>query len=631
MILPMSRIRLVGAQDELPPVLRLLLDFGRVQLDDMSPVAGLQRLPRTPREEREARHLRRLLDDVEVAIEVFAPTAPTPDAPEATHADLARWAREGRRARREAERIRERRHGLEDERVLLQKHQGFLELFGPILAELSGASHLVVYGITLPESESAHVDRVADLLRTRLGTEVSLTARALPGGDLAVLITVPESVRGHMEKTLAGAGIPEIPLPPEYSGQTLGEAAPKMLERLRRIPEELREVECDRADAAQRLAPNLLLMRALTHDRLSELQATGLSAVTAHAFVLEGWLPTRDLRDLRRAVDSAFGDRVIVEEVAREHWKSREAPVVLTGPKIFAPFEAITKMMPLPRYGTIDPTPYLAVTFPMLYGLILGDAGYGLLLLAAGLVIRARTPGESKLHTASLIAIACAAFATIFGVLYGEFFGDLGKLWFGIHPILLDREEAVVAAAVVAVGIGLGHVLLGLVLGMVNSVRGEPRLAVSRAVQIVMLLLIVLALLAAVEVLPSRLFGPLGLAALIGFPVLLAIEGIVAPIEFFSTLGNVLSYIRIMALGTASVMLAVLANQMVGIFGSVVVGVTFALLFHLVNFALGLFSPTIHALRLHYVEFFRQFYSGGGKRYEPFAHWRPTRGGAASP
>jgi V/A-type H+-transporting ATPase subunit I len=101
----------------------------------------------------------------------------------------------------------------------------------------------------------------------------------------------------------------------------------------------------------------------------------------------------------------------------------------------------------------------------------------------------------------------------------------------------------------------------------------------------------------------------------------------VAPIEFLSTLGNILSYARIMALGVASVMLAVVANRMVGAIGSATVGVVFALLFHLVNFAIGLFSPTIHALRLHYVEFFGKFYSPGGVRYEPLGAW--TRAGGA--
>ena len=82
-----------------------------------------------------------------------------------------------------------------------------------------------------------------------------------------------------------------------------------------------------------------------------------------------------------------------------------------------------------------------------------------------------------------------------------------------------------------------------------------------------------------------------------------------------------LSYARIMAVGTASVMMAVVANRMAGAFGGVVVGTLFALLFHLINFVLGVFSPTIHLLRLHYVEFFGKFYSPGGSQYRPFRHW----------
>jgi V/A-type H+-transporting ATPase subunit I len=99
---------------------------------------------------------------------------------------------------------------------------------------------------------------------------------------------------------------------------------------------------------------------------------------------------------------------------------------------------------------------------------------------------------------------------------------------------------------------------------------------------------------------------------------------VVAVIELLSTVGHILSYARIMALGTASLMLAIVANEMVGALGSVLVGVVFALLFHIVNFAIGLFSPTIHALRLHYVEFFGQFFRPGGGAYRPLGHWHPS-------
>ena len=89
-----------------------------------------------------------------------------------------------------------------------------------------------------------------------------------------------------------------------------------------------------------------------------------------------------------------------------------------------------------------------------------------------------------------------------------------------------------------------------------------------------------------------------------------------------------LSYARVMALGTASVMLAVVANKMHGAFGSAAIGIAFALVFHLVNFAITLFSPTIHVMRLHYVEFFGTFFEPGGGPYRPLRHWSPD---AASP
>ena len=148
----------------------------------------------------------------------------------------------------------------------------------------------------------------------------------------------------------------------------------------------------------------------------------------------------------------------------------------------------------------------------------------------------------------------------------------------------------------------------------------------GRGISALMIVLVVLALLAAVDVLPRRFFSPAVIGLLVAFPVLVILEGLVAPIELLATLGNILSYARIMALGVASVMLAVVANRMVGAIGSVAVGILFALLFHLVNFAIAMFSPTIHALRLHYVEFFGKFYSPGGVRYQPFGHWTRAAG-----
>jgi V/A-type H+-transporting ATPase subunit I len=254
---------------------------------------------------------------------------------------------------------------------------------------------------------------------------------------------------------------------------------------------------------------------------------------------------------------------------------------------------------------------------------MLGDVGYGLLLAGIATAVRWRSRPGSTVRAVAEMALGCALFTIVFGLLFGEFFGTLGAS-FGMRPLAFDRENALAPFLMFTIALGAVHVVLGLVLAVIGAWRqGHRRQAVGRGLTIVMIVLSALALLAAFKVLPSRLFTPAAIAVLIAFPVLIALEGIIAVVELMSAFGHILSYARIMALGTASLMLAIIANRMVGALGSALVGVAFALLFHLVNFAIGLFSPTIHALRLHYVEFFGEFYSPGGAAYRPLAHWRP--------
>ncbi|HVX38195.1 MAG TPA: V-type ATPase 116kDa subunit family protein [Gemmatimonadaceae bacterium] len=632
MILPMARVRLIGPRERLTETLEVVQDFGRVQFDRVPATAGLAPAARGATEDRELRYVQRLLDDAEAAIALLGVTGEAEAGAPPAHEELARWARQAYHLRREGDRLRAARQSLDDERVLLTRYRDFLEAFNVLLVQLQDAKHLFVYGVTLPSGERGRVEGLADQLRAELGVEVVVMARTLPSGDMAVLIAVPSAGRERMERALGAAKIAEVPLPAGYEDQSLTQAGPRILARLDAVPREIAKLDESRASIAAVDGPTLLRMRTAARDRLDEARAAAMAAGTVHAFTLEGWLPEADVEPLRKIVDERLRGDIVLEQIAREEWHSSDAPVVLRNPPLFKPFEVLTSIMPLPRYGSIDPTPFVAVGFPMLFGMILGDIGYGAVLGGVGALLLWRTTPATTWHKVGSIALACAAFSIIFGVLFGELFGPMGKAWFGLRPVLFDRESAITTAILLAVGVGLVHVMLGLVLGMVQA-RHEPRVAASRGVQLVMMVLIVLAILSAVEVLPSNLFGTLGLVVLIGFPVLLFLEGIVAPIEFFSTLSSVLSYVRIMALGTASVLLASVASQMVGMFGGALVGVLLALLFHLVNFAIGVFSPTIHALRLHYVEFFREFYSPGGRPYEPFRHERghhpPTPRGTA--
>jgi V/A-type H+/Na+-transporting ATPase subunit I len=628
-ILPMCRVRLLGPRELLGRVLGALQDFGRVQLDDILEHDGLTPVRLSTREHRERRQMARVAEDAERAMQLLAiadDSAPaSAPASTITRATFARWARFACRARRLTERLDARRLELEDERMLLERYRDFFDTFRGLLESVVGAPHLSIYGVTLPAAERARIESVSRLLSERLGAGVVVSVRAMSSGDLAVLVMVPEEIRVDVEHALASARIHEVPLPKAYGAKSLADAAPLMLARLDAIPKDIAALDEERRSRATNDAADLRVIRRAARDRLRMLDALMHSSLTPHAFAVEGWVPERQLAPLREQVLRSFDGLVTIEHLAHEEWRSAPAPVVLSNPRIFKPFETVVRLMPLPRYGSIDPTPFVAITFPLFFGIILGDVGYGALLGILALWLRAKTKPGTAGHNVAEMAIPCTAFSMIFGVLYGELFGNLGHSLFGMRPVLIDREHAIVAAMLGAVGLGLAHTVLGLVLGIITATHHGARAVVSRAVQLIMLVFVVLALLAAVKVLPPQLFSPFGLAVLLGLPVLVLAEGIIAPIEFFSTLGRVLSYVRIMAIGTASVMLAVVANDLAGSIGSAVVGVLFALLFHVVNFAIGLLSPTLHSLRLHYVEFFQQFYSPGGRPYEPFAHWRPEQ------
>jgi V/A-type H+-transporting ATPase subunit I len=622
----MAKVRVLGPRARLDDALRVLQDFGLLHLNDASAHAGLAPPALDVRSLRHTRHVSQAIDDISISLRLLGVSARSISVPPPAPGECARWARQARRALRQVQRIVEQETRANEERALIERYRDFLNAVLPIVKRISQAPRLTSYAVVVPASLRESVEGLSEALRQEIGPEFALTSRVLRGGDVAVLLVLPREFSDKLEARLAEAQVPEAPLPIEYSGMPLEQAIPKMIQRFDEIPRELAQCAKERRELTHRYGGELSRASSAMHDWLARVEARGHCGVTAHAFSVEGWLPASRLRDLSERLQTSVPDPVVVEQVEEEEWRAEDAPVVLSNPRLFRPFESIVGLLPLPRYGTIDPTPFVAVFFPMIFGMIMGDVGYGLALALLSVVVRARSRVGSIWRSASEIAVPCAAFAVIFGVLYGEFLGDLGRRLFGMRALAFDREESVTAALTFAIAIGGVHVLLGLVLGVISAARHEPRHALGRGVSALMVILIAVALLAAFDVLPSGLFSPAVVALLVAFPILVILEGFVAPIELLATLGNVLSYARIMALGTASVMLAVVANQMVGALGRTVVGVIFALLFHLVNFAIGMFSPTIHAMRLHFVEFFGKFYSPGGRRYEPFSHWRPSTG-----
>lgn len=656
MIVSMQRVRVMGPLERLAEVLAALQDAGTLHPSPGAPVAGLRPVELDRRQSRRVRQLRSILDDVEACLEKLEAdrTAGRSNSAEVKGAGreavpgdddraLVRWARLARRLRRRLEAVEARRRDLAAEAERLEVFRRLAEVLPDDLRERLAetlAEGRLRGDLLLLKGGERTLGGLEDALRRDLGDDFELVP--LPVDDrLAVLLLTPRGAAERLEALVNSAGTEELVLPADYSDTPLFEALPAIERRGRELAELRRELDDEVRDLARRHGDDLERARARVRDRLALLDVLALARRTERAFVLAGWVPAPEVEPLRRHLHERCGDDVAVSRVDGDHVPAGgpapladtgdDAPVELSNPPIFRPFEALVRPFSLPRYGSLDPTPFVAVFLPMFFGLILGDVGYGLALAVLGLVAIRLAERESIWRSVGQIALACALFAILFGLLFGELFGDLGQRMGWLHPILFDREEAVVPFLALAVSLGFVHLFLGLVLGVFGAWKGERRHALGRGLTALMLVLVAVALLAIFRVIPRELLTPAAVLLLASFPVLVVLEGLAAPIEMLSTLGRVLSYARIMAIGTASVMLAVVANRLVGAFGSVIVGVLFALLFHLVNFALGLFSPTIHALRLHYVEFFGTFYDPGGARYRPFAHWRARPAGPPHP
>jgi V/A-type H+-transporting ATPase subunit I len=469
------------------------------------------------------------------------------------------------------------------------------------------------HGLVLERDPVALALLEAEVRRVTEGA-CELRSRPLDARRVGVLVTVPRARGRALARLLFERGVEEIPLPAGWAGRGLVDLLLLLAARTRALPAELLAADAALGAVGEE-APGLRAGAAAARAGAARLRAEEACAETRFACVVTGYAPAARGEALRAAAARAFGDRVLVELAPPPRAEWPDVPVALSNRPAIRPFERLLALVALPRYGTVDPTPWLALFFPLFFGLVLGDLAFGLLAGTAALAVRARTRSPLARDLAAVV-LACAAAALLFGLLYGEALGDLGHA-LGLRP-LFDRRNAVLAFLGGALALGAVHVGAGLALGAVSAGRGgHPRAAVARAARLGLLACAAAGAAAAVGLLPPRALAPLAAAGVLLLGVALAAEGPLAALDVVLGAGNVLSYARLMALGLASALLAEVANHLGATLAPRPVGLAAAALLHAVNFTLGLVSPAIAALRLHYVEFFEKFYDEGGRPFRP--------------
>jgi V/A-type H+-transporting ATPase subunit I len=515
---------------------------------------------------------------------------------------------------RELQGLGARRAGLEKERDVVARYGRLMTALAPMRAGIPGVATPHTFGVVV-KREGDVLDLLAEEIARLTHGAFDLQSAPIDEQHIGVLLSVPESLAREASAFLFEHGVEEVKLPSEYAGRPLAETLALLARREREIPGELATLDRDSLTFSARWSGPLRATLQASRTRIARLRAETQCGETDHAFIVTGWVPRERLGPLANAAEDSFQGAVAIVETPIA--AGDEVPVVLRNRPALKPFELLLALVGLPRYGSIDPTPYLAVTFPLFFGLILGDAGFGALGIALALLARRHWRGKA-LADAAAIALACAISAVLFGVLFGEAFGGLGE-HAGMRPILFDRRSAFQALLGLAMTFGALHVALGMALGIFDAIgRRHVREAIGRGARLLMLASACVCALAVASGPRAALLA--GLSALgASLIVAVAADGPMALLELVLSLGNVLSYARLMALGLASVLLAEVANGLAATLKPAAIGVALAIVLHAANFALALVSPTIAALRLQYVEFFEKFYEGGGAPYRPFA------------
>lgn len=343
---------------------------------------------------------------------------------------------------------------------------------------------------------------------------------------------------------------------------------------------------------------------------------------TEQTVLLSGWVPAKRVAEVEKTVQSVTD---VYDLTARDPEEGEDVPTELENKKLVSQFEGITNMFSVPSYGGYDPNAVMAPWYWIIFGLMMGDAGYGLMMVVLISIVKKimKPKGDTKklinvLLYSSITTIIC-------GVLFGSYFGET---W---HPLLFSPLEDPVKMLIVTLGIGVAHIFTGLIVQIVNHIKAGHWLdAICDQVSWIL----VISGICLIFVKPARTVG-IALACVGAVIILLtagrAKKGVIGKVTgglvglygITNYLSDILSYSRILALSLATGVVGMVMNMLAGMIQSSVIGFILSLVIYIVghvfNLVLGLLSAYVHDCRLQYIEFYGKFYEGSGKLFKPLS------------
>ncbi len=267
----------------------------------------------------------------------------------------------------------------------LSRYAVLMDALESLLVGVKTAPGLDFIGLTI--KDAGVITHLRRLLESLTDDKFEVLTAPAKDGTIMALITTEKHMSEKVKKMLSDEHIPELGFPPSFEGLPFPEKIKHIQRRISEMSSSVRAIDSEMERFFRRWMPLYKAIRKWIDERLSLLKAAGSVFETRMCFFIYGWIPSEEVKRLRRGLTGAFEGKVAMAEKELYEEELDRVPVVLRNPAYFRPFELFAKLLPLPRYASFDPTPFIGIFFPVFFGMILGDAGYGLILIIASLIV----------------------------------------------------------------------------------------------------------------------------------------------------------------------------------------------------------------------------------------------------
>ncbi len=400
-------------------------------------------------------------------------------------------------------------------------------------------------------------------------------------------------------------------------------------ERLEECKKERDQCNEDIREVGERSKKTLLVVNEQLELEKERVEIYSYFGETDTTKTIEAWVVKDDVEDTLATIDRlSEGNFVVeIEDPTEEEIRENKVPVKQKNPGFARPYELLVNMYSTPNYGDIDPTIIMALCFPFFFGFLLTDAFYGIIITIVGLIMFRGIGKVSKTYKSfSVILTQMGLWTILMGLITGGFLGDF------IPRFIMHNSDAMLPTVIpdidafshpenilyIALAIGIIHLNIAYIFGIIdNYKKGATKEMLSGQLCWIFIELAVVALLIG-GMIPALIIG------VIAIIMLLYGAGPMGVMDIFSFIGDILSYSRLLALclstggiGLTANLLGQLLASMIPFVG-IILGVIVFVGLHTFNIAFQSMGAFIHSLRLHYVEFFGNFYVGASEPFEPF-------------